>query len=369
MKEIKETLDLRVEPFPEIIGHERILESLKRYFQQRWRGGTLMLAGPAGTGKRLIATRFAMGYVCENQTFLGCQECPPCRRVIAGQHPDVRVAMNPPGKNHPIETVREFQNWVVFRPWTGDCKIFIWDNAEKMRTDGANALLKTLEEPPEDTLIILVTDQLYQVLPTIRSRSQIFRLSSVPETTLIEVLMKKLGKPRNEALWITRMSRGCPGRALRAEPYWTFHRELRDRVFQSFMNWLAEPGRGWMFFFDLDVRPLVPMARELSDERIQVYTADGWMWSRWWTEQVLKHLIVLAMDFLYLSWEMPERIVSIDLRERMRPLVPAIRPEKLMKRVEEWLEFLGRMRIYNFNGLYHIPSLLEPVTRQAGYVI
>ena len=356
-------LEFNREPFPDIIGHDRNLTALRAYCTREHRSGVLLFAGPDGVGKKLVALRFAMGLLCERGEFLGCQACPSCRLVLAEQHPDLRLAQPPAGKKHPLDSVHAFQEWLAFRPWRGERKIWIWDEAEKMRTEAANALLKSLEEPPPDTLVLLVTGQLYRVLPTIRSRAQIHRFGLIREDTLIRALLTRTGCAEREARWIARMSEGRPGLALRPDPYWPFHRELRRRVLEWLHAWLTDPLDGWTAFMDLDLRDLAPMAEEITPQPGRLYYADSWVWSRWWVEQVLQHGIALLRDLFYLSCGLPEAMRSFDLRPMMERLARDLPPGWLMQKIAQWSEFVGEMKIYNFNGVWHIPALLYPPPR------
>lgn len=348
------------QPLPEILGQIHVLEKLKNYHDSPWSGGTLLFAGPQGVGKKTTASRFAMGLLCKEHVFLGCGRCPPCRWGLTGQHPDLRIMLPPEGKNHPLESVYAFQDWLAFRPWHGNRKIWIWDNAEKMRVEAANALLKSLEEPPSDTLIILVSSQVYRLLPTIRSRSQIHRFGYVPESVLVSSLMSRFSYIEKEARWIARMSEGRPGIAFQPEPYWSFHRALRSRVMKWLHQWIVNPSNGWTAYLEMDLRDLSTMASALNPSPGRLYSADGWVWSRWWVEQVLRHGIAILRDILFLSWGAHRSMVSLDIIPQMERIAKDLPHTWLIQIIQRWIEFLADLQVYNFNGAWHIPALLWP---------
>lgn len=145
----------------------------------------LLIAGPRGVGKRRFAERTARALVCRTHDAQGdaCGSCSRCRQWMAGTHPDVsRLLPEERGKAIKIEQVRRFAHSLQLTPQYDTGRIGWIDPAEALTPSAANSLLKTLEEPPAGSHILLLTDRLSALLPTIRSRSQIWRLpAATPE--------------------------------------------------------------------------------------------------------------------------------------------------------------------------------------------
>lgn len=341
-----------------ILGHESVLRRLQTYHRQRWRGGTMLWAGPPAVGKKTLALRFAQGYLCEKGTFLGCGTCRACRLIDHGQHPDVLVFTVEPGQNHSIEDVWRFQHQVALKPWHGDVKFFLWDDAERMRQEAANAMLKTLEEPPEDTITILITSQVYRILPTIRSRAQILRFGPVREDVLLSHLMRQGEWTEAEARWVIRWGQGRPGWVLQPRSFWEFHKRLRRAVLDWFQQWLPQPQEAWWRYMEMDLRPLTGLAREIFQITGGIYTADGWVWNRWWVQQVVWHGLMILRDLYWLRLGLRSLIVNVDVIGTLERMAAWVDPTWVEGRIETWLSFLHDVAVYHFGGAWQVPGRL-----------
>ena len=155
--------------FSRIIGHDRQKSILQRALSGGRLAHAYLFAGPEGVGKRLMALAVARALFC--MTGNGCGECAACRKLEHSNHPDLHV-LEPDGASIKIEQVRAIQRDLSLRPGEGSRKICLIEAAETTTTGAANALLKTLEEPRGDTLLILLTSQPQRLLETIRSRCQ-----------------------------------------------------------------------------------------------------------------------------------------------------------------------------------------------------
>ena len=121
-----------------------------------------------------------------------CGHCVSCKKIDDGNHPDVKI-VEPDGQFIKIDQIRELQHDLQFRPFEGKKRVFIIDSADKMGLPAANSILKTLEEPPRDSILILVTANLHSLLPTIASRSQRLSFSSHRIADVERVLVEKRG--------------------------------------------------------------------------------------------------------------------------------------------------------------------------------
>ena len=174
-----------------------------------------LFQGPSGVGKTLAASIFAGALNCRVAPGEGCGLCPDCLGIENGSYPDIHF-LAPSSKSRfiPIDDMREMLRMVYLGSYRDNWKVFIIQDADRMTISAQNAFLKTLEEPPEKTILILITDQPGQLLPTIRSRCQRVIFGSWPHEMMKSFLMEKSGISERESHVLHSISRGCPGRAL-----------------------------------------------------------------------------------------------------------------------------------------------------------
>ncbi len=165
----------------DIIGHGKTIDLLKRAIGANRIAHAYLFVGPDGIGKRLVALNFAKVLNCEAHGTEPCDECPSCRKVETGNHVDVQVCA-PRGLSRQlkVEQVEQFIDQVNLCPYEGRWKVFILCDADRANLSFQNKILKVLEEPPGQTLIILVTSNTDGLLPTIRSRCQALTFSQLP---------------------------------------------------------------------------------------------------------------------------------------------------------------------------------------------
>src|SRR5712691_2303626 len=169
-------------PFRDVIGHRRIVALLARSIARDSLPPSLIFTGPAGVGKRLVATSLAHALNCLNPSpqplvpspqppeVDSCGTCAACIRIARGVHPDVLVLEPGDTGSIKIEQVREVVDRAAYRPFEGSRRVVIIDEADALVPAAQNALLKTLEEPPSLSAFILVTARPDVLLPTVRSR-------------------------------------------------------------------------------------------------------------------------------------------------------------------------------------------------------
>lgn len=180
--------------FDELIGNETVKSYLQRLIQSNQIPNALLFSGLDGIGKGLFAKTFAAQLLHTDNL---------------ENHPDYRV-YTPEGKigKHSIDSLREFSNEVYLPPYSGNYKIFVIHEADRMQTYGANALLKTLEEPAPQSLIILLTSAIERLLPTILSRCSTVRFQAISEPELSLFIRKKYHKTDADAAQIAQMAHG-----------------------------------------------------------------------------------------------------------------------------------------------------------------
>jgi DNA polymerase-3 subunit delta' len=183
-------------------GHETIREQFRRLLARDRLGGSLLFVGPSGIGKRQFALHLAQAVLCERrpeERLDPCGECPSCRQVLAGTHPDVDLVSRPVDKAFiPVETLigdKEHRMRaglcynISLRPYSGRRKVAIIDDADYLNKEGANCLLKTLEEPPSRSVLILLGTSEQRQLPTIRSRCQVVRFAPLATADVAAILL------------------------------------------------------------------------------------------------------------------------------------------------------------------------------------
>ena len=211
-------------PFADVIGHDSAKALLRSAIVQNRLAHAYLFHGDDRIGKRLLALRLAQTLLCETlsdeQAPDACGICRACRQVETRTHPDFMVIepdrelANPQIK---IELIRDIEHQMIYRPLIGDRKICLIDDADRMTIGAANALLKTLEEPPDHSLFILVSSRPYALPATIRSRCQALRLTGLAQTQVEAAVILRRELPPADAHFLAVLSDGQLGRALECD--------------------------------------------------------------------------------------------------------------------------------------------------------
>ncbi len=207
--------------FKNIIGHEKEINILKNAVICGKVGHAFLFSGPAGVGKRLTAFAFGGALNCKNFNGDACGECPDCRLLGTGNHPNL-IFVSPTDKDGneapdglvKIDRVREIQNLLRFK--ADGRKVVIVDGADRMQPVAANAFLKTLEEPPEGSVIILLSSCATGLLPTMVSRCQKINFRPLPKGAVAAFLSKHKGLKTDDAEMIAAQSCGSIATALKS---------------------------------------------------------------------------------------------------------------------------------------------------------
>lgn len=169
----------RPQTFDQVVGQEHIVQTLRNAIATNRLAHAYLFVGPRGTGKTSTARILAKALNCVNgPTINPCGECVVCREIATGSSLDVLEIDG--ASNNSVEQVRELRENVRFAPTRGKYKVYIIDEVHMLTTAAFNALLKTLEEPPEHVKFIFATTDVQKVLPTILSRCQRFDLRRIP---------------------------------------------------------------------------------------------------------------------------------------------------------------------------------------------
>lgn len=203
--------------FNNIIGHEEIIRHLKNAMETGKVSHSYIFTGNPGSGKKLLATTYAMTLQCEAEGTEPCQKCDSCKKALGKNHPDIIVVSHEKPGIISIDEIREqVIHDVSIKPYCSHYKIYIIPDADLMNPQAQNALLKTIEEPPEYAVIMLLTSNADSLLPTIQSRCVRLDLKVVDDSLVKKYLMERLHIPDYQAEIDTSFAQGSIGKAKEA---------------------------------------------------------------------------------------------------------------------------------------------------------
>lgn len=273
-----------------LIGHEWAVEYLSRSIAAGRDAHAYLIAGPSGLGKSLLALRLAQALNCEQSEGAPCRACRACNRIERDNYPDVRrvsMATQAAGlkpeeaarqKELKIGTVREWQRDMALRPYEGRRRVFLLHDADYLNDEAANALLKTLEEPPPYATLVLVANR-DNLLTTITSRCQVVRLRPLARQQIARALVEHRGLPDDQAELLAAWSNGRIGWALQLATTPELVRQRQEQL-DALID-LAQQPRSAAFRW--------------AEERSQEYrngqqaTVLEWLdlWQSWWRDVLL----------------------------------------------------------------------------------
>ena len=170
----------------QIIGHQKILKILQTAIIQNKLAHAYLFYGLDGLGKSTLAKYFIASLIC-NSSPCPCQKCINCQQIFQEIHPDLLIIKRLPEKKEiSIEQIRFLKNWLSLSPFSNPYKFVILKEAENLNREASNSFLKILEEPPKNSIIVIITKNLKSVLPTIISRCQLVKFNPVSQREMIE---------------------------------------------------------------------------------------------------------------------------------------------------------------------------------------
>jgi DNA polymerase-3 subunit delta' len=305
--------------FREILGHDQNVAFLRRAIASGRAGASLIFHGPDGVGRRLTALALAQAFNCPVEPGEGCGRCGTCARIAHVErgtvqegefkgdacefthHADVRLVV--PGKEEiRIAEVRSIRQQAWRRPFEGRRSVFIFDPAERMTPEASNALLKTLEEPPRTSCLILIASDPAALLPTVRSRCRLLPFHPLPVPVVADHLARLRSMRAEDAAIVASLTGGRLGRALRFDL--DAYRKRRDEILHVLAR-LAERR---------------PRAHVLKDAERLGARGDGAE-----VTEGLEILETLLRDAMLLhAGGSPARLVNREIEETLRRVAAAL---------------------------------------------
>ncbi|MCP3177634.1 DNA polymerase III subunit delta' [Desulfuromonas sp. KJ2020] len=315
--------------FGQVLGHNRQKDLLRRAIASGRLAHAYLFHGADGIGKRLMALAFVRAIFCQNGT--GCGTCTACRKVDHHNHPDLHI-LEPDGATIKIEQVRMIQKELSFRPLEALKKICLIDGAEKLNPAAGNALLKTLEEPKGEALLILLSSQKERVLPTIRSRCQQIPFYAVPRAILQQALQEKLGLNESQGHILAALSEGSFKKALGKDK--DLFLDQRRELLKALTA--LSPG---------SIIALFKLAEEIAGEKERF-------------QEILELFQAFYRDLLLYKQGMPEsELVNIDLLEKIQRVAKRESTATLLAKLEA-IAVSRRQADRNVNKLLAMEVLL-----------
>jgi len=291
--------------FAEVIGHTKQLAILRSALSAERLHHAYLFVGPDGIGKRTAAIAIAKAIHCEESIEDFCGICINCARISDGNHPDVRLIQPLPDKKEiSIQQIREIERELNFRSFSGKRKIAVIDPATLMNLSAQNALLKTLEEPPADSVIVLIAPNSGGLLPTVRSRCVRLSFSPLGRHEVAAYLDSQTVTMRNDSESLAAMSMGSIGLALKLK---------KEELFEKRRDWAKtlsslKPG---------DYHSAMAAAEDLGEDR------EGTLSFLGWAESWYRDLLV------YQATHRSDELVNLDMLPEIERQAATINLDRL----------------------------------------
>lgn len=306
-----------------IRGHDALLEGFRRAVRRGRLAHAYLFTGPAGVGKRLFAVELAKSLLCEmtaENELQPCDRCPACIQVEANTHPDFFTAVRPAeALEFPIDLMRELCQSFALKSARGRGKVILIDEADDLNEESANCFLKTLEEPPPRSVLILIGSTPDRQLQTIVSRCQVVRFAPLAAGWVDELLLNQGIDDAALRARLVRLSAGSPGMAMElADPaLWDFRRELLAGLSKTPLP-SVELSHKWMDFVE-------EAGKESAAQRRRA-------------QLVVRLLVDFLDDALTVSMEGAPRRTEADERPNLEALARRAGPDRLLEALERCLE-------------------------------
>ncbi len=310
-----------------VLGHDDAIARLRQSIELGRMAHAYLFVGRRGVGKELVARELAKALLCACGGSEACDECPSCKKIEHENHPDVafvRLLEGTGGRARRsqivIDQVRdEVQQPIAYKPYEGRWKVFVVADAERMTEQAQNCLLKTLEEPPPRSVLILLAERLEPFLPTVISRCQVIRFRPLPPPLVERILVEDHGLAPERASVLARVSEGSPGVALAYEATGTY--EAAQRLLEELAG--MPPGGEFV------------VASELLDRSSEV--GSRLEDTREWLRPVLAVLTLAWRDVFFRAAGFPPELLTWPEGERLAAWGAELSPQASRRLLERTL--------------------------------
>ena len=245
--------------FRDIVGQEQIKEHFRSALTSRKISHAYIINGEKSAGKEFIAKIFAQTLQCEKGGDEPCMECHSCKQALSDNQPDIIKITHEKPNTISVDDIRaQINNDVAIKPYSSPYKVYIMNEAEKMTVQAQNAILKTLEEPPEYAVILLLTTNVNSLLPTILSRCVVLNMKPVADDLVRKFLMEELQIPDYKAEVCVAFARGNVGRA----------KALASS--EEFDNVKAEALSLLKYIQDMELYEIIAAIKKINDYKLEV---------------------------------------------------------------------------------------------------
>ena len=245
--------------FKDILGHEQIIEHLQNAIAMDKVSHAYIINGPDKSGKMMLAEAFAATLQCEAGGTEPCGECHSCKQAAGRNQPDIIYVKHEKPNTISVDDIRtQVNNDIVIKPYSSKHKIYIIDEAEKMNVQAQNALLKTIEEPPAYAIILLLTTNADNFLPTILSRCVTLNLKVVQDEQIKQFLMSNYQVPDYQADICVAFAQGNVGKAIQLASSEDFN-ELKAAALQLLKR-----------IKDIDLYEMTEAVKQIGQYKLQI---------------------------------------------------------------------------------------------------
>ena len=245
--------------FKDVIGHNDIIQYIQNAVSQDKVSHAYILNGERGSGKKMLADLFAMTLQCEEHTPNPCGECHSCKQAKSGNHPDIIHVKHEKTNTISVDDIRtQVNNDIVIKPYSSPYKIYIIPDADLLSVQAQNALLKTIEEPPEYVVFFLLTENVESLLPTIMSRCVMLKLRNIKTTLIRKYLMEIMGVPDYQADVCAAFAQGNMGRAIMLASSEHFN-EIKEEALQLLRN-----------INDMEIPDIVAALKKINTYKLEI---------------------------------------------------------------------------------------------------
>ncbi|OGP91773.1 MAG: DNA polymerase III subunit delta' [Deltaproteobacteria bacterium RBG_16_54_18] len=303
----------------DVVGHERPVGIIRRAIEIGRVHHAYLFTGMEGIGKKVVAMNMAKALNCERQDGDACDQCAACRRIDKGVYPDC-ITVNPDGAVIKIEQVRGLQQEIAFKPFEARWRVVIIDGAERLTRASANALLKTLEEPPPQTTLILIAAAIEGLPATVLSRCQRIRFTPLTDEEVKKVLANHLAQDQIDIL--VPLAAGSPGRAVQSD--WQTVQDVKTTLGTAFAPSLHKR-----------LQLAQDLAREEGKGKIFLELLEGW----------LRDIIV------YQEVREEGRLLNRDLIDEIKRVAPCRKSDGLLQafwtiqKIRQGIEAHGNLQL------------------------